>query len=103
MNQDIRVNWEWFHTDPQEFRKIGDRILVYGRWRARGRDSGVELDVAATWVVEVRDGTGCGRRGRARMRFARERARPRPADPRGAGGRERPVFHRRAREAEGRA
>jgi ketosteroid isomerase-like protein len=56
MNKDIRVNWEWFHTDPREFRKVGDRILVYGLWRARGRDSGVELEVPATWVVDVRDG-----------------------------------------------
>jgi len=56
MTGDIRVNWEWFHTIPQEFRKVGDRILVYGHWRARGRDSGVELDVPATWVVDVRDG-----------------------------------------------
>jgi ketosteroid isomerase-like protein len=56
MSGDIRVNWEWFHTVPREFRKVGGRILVYGSWRARGRDSGVELDVPATWVVDVRDG-----------------------------------------------
>ena len=56
MTDDIRVNWEWFHTDPREFRKVGDRLLVYGWWRARGHDSGVELEVPATWVVEVRDG-----------------------------------------------
>ena len=53
---EIRPNWERFETDPQEFRKVGDCLLVYGRWRARGRDSGVQLDVPATWVVEVRDG-----------------------------------------------
>jgi ketosteroid isomerase-like protein len=53
---DIRQNWEWFHTDAREFRRFGDKILVYGWWRARGRDSGVELEVPATWVVEVRDG-----------------------------------------------
>jgi ketosteroid isomerase-like protein len=53
---EIRSNWERFETDPQEFRKVGDKLLVYGWWRARGRDSGVELEVAATWVVEVRDG-----------------------------------------------
>jgi ketosteroid isomerase-like protein len=53
---EIRANWEQFDTDAQEFRKVGGRLLVYGRWRARGRDSGVQLDVPATWVVEVRDG-----------------------------------------------
>lgn len=56
MNAEIRENWEWFHTDPQKFRKIDNHILVYGCWRARGRDSGVELEVPATWVVDVRDG-----------------------------------------------
>jgi ketosteroid isomerase-like protein len=56
MSDDIRGNWEWFHTVPGEFRKVGDRILVYGCWRARGRDSGVELEVPATWVVDVRNG-----------------------------------------------
>lgn len=53
---EIRPNWEEFYTHPEEFRKVGDRLLVYGRWRARGRDSGVQLDVPATWVVRVRDG-----------------------------------------------
>ena len=60
MRDDIRTNWEWFYTDPHEFRKVGEKLLVYGRWRARGRDSGVELDVPATWVVEVRDGKIAG-------------------------------------------
>jgi uncharacterized protein len=53
---EILANWEWFHTLPEEFRAVGDRLLVFGRWRARGRASGVDLDVPATWVVEVRDG-----------------------------------------------
>jgi ketosteroid isomerase-like protein len=57
---EIRANWEHFDTDPVEFRRVGRKLLVYGRWRARGRDSGVELDVPATWVVEVRDGKIAG-------------------------------------------
>jgi ketosteroid isomerase-like protein len=57
---EIRANREEFETHPHEFQKIGDRLLVYGRWRAGGGDSGVELDVPATRVVEVRDGKIAG-------------------------------------------
>jgi ketosteroid isomerase-like protein len=53
---EIRANWEQFITIPHEFREAGDRLIVYGIWEARGRDSGIDLEVAATWVVEVRDG-----------------------------------------------
>jgi ketosteroid isomerase-like protein len=53
---EIRSNWEQFETIPHEYRRAGRRLVVYGRWKARGRDSGVELDVPATWVVELRDG-----------------------------------------------
>jgi len=41
---------------PEEFRRVGDRILARGYWRARGKESEVEFDVAAMWVIEVRDG-----------------------------------------------
>ena len=41
---------------PERFERVGDRLLVTGRWNARGSESGVELDIPATWVVEVRDG-----------------------------------------------
>ena len=54
--EEIYSSWEHFVTQPEEFETVGDQLLVYGRWRAKGRDSGVELDVAATWVVRVRNG-----------------------------------------------
>lgn len=57
---EIRTAWERFDTEPVEFRKAGEHLVVYGRWCARGRDSGVQLDVPATWVVEVRDGKIAG-------------------------------------------
>ena len=41
---------------PEKFERVGDRLLVTGRWNARGKESGVDLDVPASWVVEVRDG-----------------------------------------------
>ncbi len=54
--REITPNWRVFETRPEEFRRVGDRILVFGNWVARGRTSGVDLDVTATWIVEVRDG-----------------------------------------------
>jgi ketosteroid isomerase-like protein len=35
---------------------LGDRVLVLGRVRARGRESGVELDSPLGWVFTVRGG-----------------------------------------------
>ena len=53
---EIEPNWAEFQTLPEEFRRVDDRILVFGQWIARGRTSGVHLHVAATWIVDVRDG-----------------------------------------------
>jgi ketosteroid isomerase-like protein len=54
--EEIRSTWERFGTVPSEFTKAGKFLVVYGFWRARGQSSGVELEVPATWVIEVRDG-----------------------------------------------
>lgn len=56
MTDEIWTSWESFDTVPEEFQRVGDKILVTGRWRARGKESGVELDIPASWVVEVRGG-----------------------------------------------
>ena len=53
---EIEPNWAEFRTIPEDFRRVDDRILVFGQWIARGRTSGVHLNVAATWIVELRDG-----------------------------------------------
>jgi ketosteroid isomerase-like protein len=50
------ANWEVFETIPEDFRRVGDKILVTGRWVARGKGSGVELEMPATWIIELRDG-----------------------------------------------
>jgi ketosteroid isomerase-like protein len=33
-----------------------DRYIVHGAIRARGRNSGVDLDQPASWLVDIRDG-----------------------------------------------
>jgi ketosteroid isomerase-like protein len=53
---EILAAWETFQVLPETFERVGDKLLVTGRWNARGIESGVELDIQATWVVEVRDG-----------------------------------------------
>jgi ketosteroid isomerase-like protein len=53
---EILVSWKFFQVLPERFQRVGDQLLVTGRWNARGIESGVQLDIAASWVVEVRDG-----------------------------------------------
>jgi len=53
---EIEPNWAVFQTLPEEFRHVGDSILVFGQWIAQGRTSGVDLHVPATWIVDVNDG-----------------------------------------------
>ncbi len=53
---EILATWDVFEVLPDRFERVGDKLLVTGRWNARGIESGVELDIAATWVIEVRDG-----------------------------------------------
>ena len=56
LRDDIWANWESFDTVPEEFRRVGDKILVRGHWRATGKESGVELVTPAMWIIQVRDG-----------------------------------------------
>jgi ketosteroid isomerase-like protein len=53
---DMKQDWEEFHTHLEEVRDLGDdRVLVIGRFSARGM-SGVQLDSPAVWKCEVREG-----------------------------------------------
>lgn len=56
LRDEILATWEFFQVIPEHFERVGDKLLVTGRWNARGAESGVELDIPATWVIEVRDG-----------------------------------------------
>src|SRR6476661_6576801 len=55
-DNEILANWQAFETIAEDFRRVGDQLLVFGHWRARARTSGMELEMPATWVVEVREG-----------------------------------------------
>jgi ketosteroid isomerase-like protein len=56
LRKEIHTSWDVFEVLPERFERVGDKLLVTGRWHARGLESGVELDIQASWVVEVRDG-----------------------------------------------
>src|SRR4051794_3465743 len=43
-------------NEPIELRDLGDRVLAFGRIRARGRESGLNLDSPTGWVFTLRDG-----------------------------------------------
>jgi ketosteroid isomerase-like protein len=50
-------DWAEFVTDPQEFRDLGDVVLILGTWHARARYSGLVLDAQpGAWVAQVRNG-----------------------------------------------
>jgi ketosteroid isomerase-like protein len=53
---EILGTWEFFRTFVCGFERVDSRLLVTGRWSARGMGSGVELDIPATWIIDVRDG-----------------------------------------------
>jgi ketosteroid isomerase-like protein len=56
--EEMKGQWELYETRPQEFHDLGgDRVLILGTWRARGRNSGVELDSQpAAWLIESEAG-----------------------------------------------
>jgi ketosteroid isomerase-like protein len=55
--EELSRDWEYFDPLYEEYRDLGDRVLIFGRWRARGRVSGVELEnQPAAWLYEIKDG-----------------------------------------------
>ena len=55
--EDLDTDWDHFETCPEEFRDLGDRVLILGHWRARGRASGVQLEnQSGSWIVDLEGG-----------------------------------------------
>ena len=53
---EARELWDQLQPEGHEFRDLGDRLLVAGRCRVRGRVSGAESHPPCAWVIGVRDG-----------------------------------------------
>jgi len=50
----IPNTWDEFRTLAEDFRDLGDRVLVLGRVAERGRGSGVELDAPMGLLLDFR-------------------------------------------------
>jgi ketosteroid isomerase-like protein len=48
--------WEWMQVDIEEVREVGDRVLFTLHQRAKGRGSGIEIEITSWNVYSFRDG-----------------------------------------------
>jgi ketosteroid isomerase-like protein len=53
---DVGEEWDRMHLVIDEMRDVGGDVLILGRFQARGKASGVEIDAPAAWLTTVRDG-----------------------------------------------
>jgi ketosteroid isomerase-like protein len=51
---DTRENWEELQSIADEFRDLGDRVLVIGRLKGRGKGSGAPVDTVCLTVLDFR-------------------------------------------------
>lgn len=54
--RDIGETWAEFRLLPEEWRDLGDRVLMLGRVQGRGRGSSVPVDAHVGFVVDFRGG-----------------------------------------------
>jgi ketosteroid isomerase-like protein len=48
--------WDSFEVTPKDVRQVGDRVLVVAQISARGKVSGIPVDVQVGHVLTLRDG-----------------------------------------------
>ena len=53
---DIDAAWSEFRIEAEEFRDLGEQVLVLGRAFARAEASGIALDEPAAWLAVMREG-----------------------------------------------
>jgi ketosteroid isomerase-like protein len=71
---DVAQSWESFQFKATDLRDLGDRVLILGDVRGRGRGSGVVVDDRWAWIVELREGRAASLRGFLSQREALEAA-----------------------------
>lgn len=59
--RDLSDAWESFHVEIDEYRDLGETVLMLGRLQARGRSSGLEVEERLAFLHTFREGTGPGR------------------------------------------
>ena len=53
---DVAEEWEYLRIVSEEFRVVGEEILMLGRFEARGCESGMDIQFPCGWVARVSDG-----------------------------------------------
>jgi ketosteroid isomerase-like protein len=53
---DMADSWEVFELHFSDLRDLGDRVLALGTFRSIGKESGVEQEISAAFLVTYRDG-----------------------------------------------
>ena len=61
--RDVAESWESFRFEATDFRDLGDRVLVLGEVRGRGRVSGIDVADRWGWIIELREGKAESLRG----------------------------------------
>jgi ketosteroid isomerase-like protein len=51
---DTSENWEELQALPEEFRDLGDLVLVFGRLKGRGKASGAPVDTPTVNIFDFR-------------------------------------------------
>jgi ketosteroid isomerase-like protein len=54
--REISDTWEEFRAIAEEYRDLGDRVLLLGRFEGRGKGSRVPVDAQLGTVYDFRDG-----------------------------------------------
>jgi ketosteroid isomerase-like protein len=67
---EISETWEAYRVIPEDYRDVGDSVIMVGRFETRGKASGVAVDSPLAVVFEFHD----GRCSRARAFFHSEEA-----------------------------
>ena len=52
--EDVDLMFSEIHVDLEQYRQIGDRLLVLGQMQATRRGTGAEVNSEVAWVVEPR-------------------------------------------------
>jgi ketosteroid isomerase-like protein len=53
---ELRGTWQELSLAVEEFRDLGDRVVILGRVRGRGRGSGAAVEATLGGVLDFRDG-----------------------------------------------
>jgi ketosteroid isomerase-like protein len=54
--ENMRDSFEYWRFEPEQFIDAGDQVVVVGTFRARGRDSGLEIERRQSRLWTIRDG-----------------------------------------------